>query len=72
MRNARVLPETYTRLAQLNQSNSGKGSEVRIFPGFYGATPGGIIGLLDDGGSDRSGSEVAVGVEAAVYENYSA
>ena len=72
LRNARVLPETYQRLAGLGDNSLGiNHSKVRVIPGFYGATLDGIIGLLNDGGSDRTGSEIAVGVRAAVYENYS-
>lgn len=67
LRNAQVLPETYQLLAQLNADQS----KIRVIPGFYGTTLEGIIGLLNDGGSDRTGSEVAVGVRAAVYENFS-
>ncbi len=67
LKNAKVLPETYSLLAKLNDNLS----KIRVIPGFYGTTLDEIIGLLNDGGSDRTGSEVAVGVNAAVYENYS-
>ncbi len=67
LRNARVLSETYKLLTSLSDNNS----KVRVIPGFYGTSLDGIIGLLNDGGSDRTGSEIAVGVNAAVYENYS-
>ncbi len=65
LRDARVLPETYEHLAAIQE-------EPRVvIPGFYGATQDNFLGLLNDGGSDRTGSIVALGVGAEVYENFS-
>lgn len=41
-----------------------------VVPGFYGATKGGEIRVFSRGGSDISGSLVAAGAGAAVYENW--
>jgi aspartate kinase len=41
-----------------------------VVPGFYGATPKGIIKTFSRGGSDISGAIVARGVGAGVYENW--
>ena len=72
LRNAWVLPETYRKLAEIEQKRPKQDkSKVKVVPGYYGTTLDGLIGLLDDGGSDRTGSEVAVGVGATIYENYS-
>ncbi|MFI3167225.1 MAG: aspartate kinase [Bacillota bacterium] len=43
--------------------------EYAIIPGFYGATPDGIK-TFSRGGSDITGSIVAGGVEADIYENW--
>ncbi|MBS3116124.1 hypothetical protein J4421_00855 [Candidatus Woesearchaeota archaeon] len=68
LRNARVLPVTYDLLLALSKKYPYK---QKVIPGFYGATEEGLIGLLNEGGSDRTGSEVAVGVRAKIYENFS-
>lgn len=41
-----------------------------VIPGFYGATPSGRIVTFSRGGSDITGSLVAAGVGADVYENW--
>lgn len=41
-----------------------------IVPGFYGAYPSGDIKLLSRGGSDVTGSILAKGVHADLYENW--
>ncbi len=40
-------------------------------PGFYGVTDSGDITVFSRGGSDLTGGEVAYGVEASLYENWS-
>jgi len=48
-----------------------KGMETgAVIPGFYGAMPDGSIHTFSRGGSDISGSIVACGVDARVYENW--
>ncbi|MDY6044586.1 MAG: aspartate kinase [Peptoniphilus sp.] len=44
--------------------------EYAVIPGFYGATPSGKIVTFSRGGSDLSGSIVARGVNAELYENW--
>lgn len=63
--NARVLPESYQNLRAL-QNTSG----VMIFPGFFGYSPRGTLVTFPRGGSDITGSILAVAVEADVYENF--
>ena len=45
-------------------------AENGVVPGFYGATAGGRAFTFSRGGSDVTGSLVARGVGAAVYENW--
>ncbi|MBR3195273.1 MAG: aspartate kinase [Clostridia bacterium] len=45
-------------------------TERAVIPGFYGATPSGRIVTFSRGGSDITGSLVAVGVKADLYENW--
>lgn len=44
--------------------------ERAVIPGFYGAMPDGIVKTFSRGGSDVTGSIVAKGVRADVYENW--
>jgi len=44
--------------------------ENTVVPGFYGAYPNGDIKLLNRGGSDITGSILAYGLEATIYENW--
>lgn len=41
-----------------------------VIPGFYGATPDGNIKTFSRGGSDITGSIIARGVDAELYENW--
>ena len=45
-------------------------SKKIVVPGFYGAYPTGEVMLFSRGGSDISGSIMAMGVEAVKYENW--
>lgn len=47
-----------------------KEHERAVIPGFYGAAPSGKIVTFSRGGSDLSGSIVARGVHADLYENW--
>lgn len=51
----------------VNKAFAGKGIVV---PGFYGAYPSGQIKLFSRGGSDITGSLLARGVNAELYENW--
>jgi aspartate kinase len=63
--NAQVLPESYSRLACLKDTQ-----EVAIFPGFFGYTLQGQVATFPRGGSDITGSILAAAVGAEVYENF--
>lgn len=64
--NAHVLPETYERLGAL-QSKDGK----FVFPGFYGATRDSCIATFSRGGSNKSGSIFARGLDVSFFDNFS-
>ncbi|WP_066173505.1 aspartate kinase [Bacillus marinisedimentorum] len=63
--NARVLDKTFTELKKLKARQ-----EVLVVPGFFGYTPAGKLVTFPRGGSDITGSIVAAGVEADLYENF--
>lgn len=63
--NAQVLPETYNRLSNL-KSRLG----IIIFPGFFGYNERGEILTFSRSGSDITGSVLANGVGAKIYENF--
>lgn len=62
---ARVLPESYERLARLADYDG-----VTVFPGFFGYTPDGRVVTFSRGGSDITGSILAAAVRAELYENF--
>jgi len=47
-----------------------QGVDRAVIPGFYGSTPDGKVKTFSRGGSDVTGSIVARGVGAEVYENW--
>ena len=63
--NARILPGSYDKLEELRESD-----EVLVIPGFFGVTPDNQICTFSRGGSDITGSIVAAGVKADLYENF--
>ena len=63
--NARILPSSYDKLEELIHSD-----EVLVIPGFFGVTQDGQICTFSRGGSDITGSIIAAGVKADVYENF--
>ena len=63
--NARILPGAYDKLEELRESD-----EVLVIPGFFGVTPDNQICTFSRGGSDITGSIVAAGVKADLYENF--
>lgn len=63
--NARVLPESYENLKSLKNETS-----LICFPGFFGYSPQGEVVTFSRGGSDITGSVLAAGVDAEVYENF--
>ena len=63
--NAQVLSESYEQLYKLRESK-----EVIIFPGFFGYTKDGKVCTFSRGGSDITGSILANGIKADLYENF--
>lgn len=63
--NARILPGSYDKLEELRD-----GDDIYVIPGFFGVTVDNQICTFSRGGSDISGSIVAAGVKADLYENF--
>lgn len=63
--NARILPSSYDKIEELRNAE-----EVLIIPGFFGVTVDNQICTFSRGGSDITGSIVAAGVKADLYENF--
>ena len=63
--NAQVLPESYEKLYKLREMEG-----IVIFPGFFGFTLDGHIATFSRSGSDITGSILANGIKANVYENF--
>lgn len=63
--NARILPSAHSKINQHKNTE-----EVLVIPGFFGYTELGDICTFSRGGSDITGSIVAAGVEADIYENF--
>lgn len=63
--NAQVLSESYEELAKMRDSE-----EVIVFPGFFGYTRDGKVCTFSRGGSDITGSILANGIHADLYENF--
>ncbi|WP_280771122.1 aspartate kinase [Salipaludibacillus daqingensis] len=63
--NARILPEAYNEIAKLRDRTG-----ILVIPGFFGYSKVGNIVTFPRGGSDITGSIVAAGVDADIYENF--
>ena len=63
--NARILPSSYDKIEELQNAE-----EVLIIPGFFGVTVDNQVCTFSRGGSDITGSIVAAGVKADLYENF--
>ncbi|MGT2756061.1 aspartate kinase [Streptococcus ovuberis] len=63
--NAQIIPSSYDRIEKLRGYD-----EVVVIPGFFGVTAEGDICTFSRGGSDITGSIVAAGVKADLYENF--
>ncbi|MFC3885770.1 aspartate kinase [Bacillus songklensis] len=63
--NARVLPESYKKIAELRNRTG-----VLVVPGFFGYSTEGKVITFSRGGSDITGSILAAGVKADLYENF--
>jgi aspartate kinase len=64
--NAQVLPDSYDRLYNLRER-----SGIVIFPGFFGYNEAGEVVTFSRSGSDITGSILANGLKADLYENFS-
>ena len=63
--NAQILPESFPKLYALHEREG-----VLVIPGFFGYTNTGELMTFSRGGSDITGSIVAAGVKAELYENF--
>jgi aspartate kinase len=63
--NPKVLPKSYHQLYKLRELDG-----ILVIPGFFGFTEEGQLVTFSRGGSDISGSIVAAGVKASLYENF--
>ena len=63
--NARLLGGAYEHIKYLNELE-----ETLIIPGFFGITKEGEVCTFSRGGSDITGSIIAAGVRAELYENF--
>jgi aspartate kinase len=63
--NAQVLPESYDRLFSLREQPG-----VLIVPGFFGYNKNGEVVTFSRSGSDITGSILASGIKAELYENF--
>lgn len=63
--NARILFKAYQKMKKWVDTQ-----DVLIIPGFFGYTEGGQVCTFSRGGSDITGSIVAAGVKAELYENF--
>jgi aspartate kinase len=63
--NARILPSAAAKIGQFKETE-----EILVIPGFFGYTEAGDICTFSRGGSDITGSIVAAGVHAEMYENF--
>lgn len=63
--NARILPSSYDKIEELKEYN-----EILVIPGFFGITKEGQVCTFSRGGSDITGSIIAAGVKADLYENF--
>lgn len=63
--NAQLLASSYDKLQELRHA-----SDILVIPGFFGVTQTGDICTFSRGGSDITGSIVAAGVRAELYENF--
>lgn len=63
--NAQILPESFEYLTKLREKEG-----VHVIPGFFGVTKTKDIITFSRGGSDITGSLIAAGVDARLYENF--
>lgn len=62
---SKILPDSYNKIFKLRNWDG-----ILVIPGFFGYTEDGQLVTFSRGGSDISGSIIAAGVKASLYENY--
>ena len=63
--NARILASSLSKINTFKKTE-----DILVIPGFFGFTQAGDICTFSRGGSDITGSLVAAGVDAEIYENF--
>ncbi|MHA6251020.1 aspartate kinase [Oceanobacillus sp. CAU 1775] len=63
--NAQILPQSFEKIYKLRNKEG-----IFVIPGFFGYTDEGKLVTFSRGGSDITGSIIAAGVKASLYENY--
>ncbi|MEF2293657.1 MULTISPECIES: aspartate kinase [Virgibacillus] len=63
--NGKILPESFEMIYNLRSTKG-----ISVIPGFFGYTNAGKLITFSRGGSDITGSIIAAGVKADLYENY--
>lgn len=63
--NAQILPESFSEIFKLRKHKG-----ILVIPGFFGYTKEGQLTTFSRGGSDITGSIIAAGVKADLYENF--
>ncbi|MEI3611762.1 aspartate kinase [Pseudogracilibacillus sp. SO30301A] len=62
---AQLIPESFEAIYNLREQEG-----ILVIPGFFGYTEDGILATFSRGGSDITGSIIAAGVKANLYENF--
>ena len=62
---AQLIPESFEAIYNLREQEG-----ILVIPGFFGYTEDGILATFSRGGSDITGSIIAAGVKADLYENF--
>jgi aspartate kinase len=62
---AQILPESFDLINKLKERDG-----ILVIPGFFGYTLEGKLVTFSRGGSDITGSIIAAGVQAELYENF--
>ncbi|WP_373892725.1 aspartate kinase [Virgibacillus natechei] len=63
--NAHILQESFSEIYTLREKDG-----ILVIPGFFGYTKSGELMTFSRGGSDITGSIIAAGVKADLYENF--
>lgn len=63
--NAQILPESFEKIHTLRERDG-----ILVIPGFFGYSKDGQLTTFSRGGSDITGSIIAAGVKADLYENF--